>query len=116
MQCERNKEHETVLEKIQRESLQEKDVVKICKIFQLLSDCKRFKIVEALLCGELCVFHLTEICQSTMSAVSHQLRLLKDNGLVKAKRVGKFVEYSIADEHIEKIVKTSMEHLKCMEK
>ncbi len=116
MECKNDHTHEKTLERIQEDCLSSEDVKRVCKIFQLLSDGGRFKIVEALLKGELCVFHLTEICQSTTSAVSHQLRVLKDNGIVTAKRFGKYVEYSIADEHIKMIIEMGIEHLKCQKR
>ena len=90
-----------------------KDVEKISKIFHMLADAGRLKIVLALLKGDMCVYHLTEICGGTQSGVSHQLRVLKDNKIVKSKRLGKNVEYSIADEHIREIVEMGKAHLLC---
>ena len=73
------------------------------------------KIVLALRQGEMCVYHLAEICQDiTFSGISHQLRILKDNGIVKARKLGKYVEYSIIDGHIFEIVQLALEHLACL--
>jgi ArsR family transcriptional regulator len=113
LHCERGEEHERNLQKAKGKLLSSVDLEKVCKIFYLLSDPGRFKIVQTLLQGELCVYHLCEICQSTVSAVSHQLRLLKDNGIIKARKFGKNVEYSIADEHVKEIIETGIRHLSC---
>lgn len=111
--CEHEKEHELALRRAKEEILSTKDTEKICKIFHLLADTGRFRLVYALLQGDMCVYHLTEVADGTQSGVSHQLRILRDNGIVKAKRVGKFVEYSIADEHIREIIETGVKHLAC---
>ena len=71
------------------------------------------KIVLALLEGEMCVYHIAEVCDATVSGVSHQLRILRDNQVVKAKRYGKNVEYSIADEHVHEIIKMGIKHSTC---
>lgn len=111
--CEHNAAHEKSLQRAKENVLSQQDVEKICKIFYLLSDPGRFKIVQTLLEGELCVYHLCEICQSNISAVSHQLRLLKDNHIVKARKFGKNVEYSIADMHVREIIEMGIRHLSC---
>lgn len=113
IECGNNVQHEEIKRKIAETSLTQADVEKICKVYYLLSDVNRFKIVQALLEGELCVYHLCEVCESSVSAVSHQLRLLKDNGIVKAKKFGKNVEYSIADAHIRGLIEIGINHLSC---
>ncbi|MBQ7924474.1 MAG: helix-turn-helix transcriptional regulator [Clostridia bacterium] len=113
--CAHNHAHEAVVARAKEEILLPSDVEKVCKIFQLLSDPSRLKIVLALLNGELCVYHLTEVCEGTQSAVSHQLRILRDNHIVKSRRQGKFVEYSIADNHVRGIIEMGVQHLQCAE-
>lgn len=105
--------HNQVIEKVKETVLAQEEVERICKIFHLLSDPNRFKIVQALTYGEMCVYHLLEVCEGTVSAVSHQLRILRDNKIVKSKRCGKNIEYSIADEHIRKMIEMGIEHLDC---
>ena len=112
--CEREKEHAATVQRVKEDVMLVQDVEKISKIFQMLSDAGRLKIVLALLKGDMCVYHLTEICGGTQSGVSHQLRVLKDNKIVKSKRLGKFVEYSLADEHIREIVEMGKAHLLCV--
>ena len=114
--CEHKEEHEKHLQKAKENLLSSTEVEKICKIFHLLADPNRFKIVQTLLQGEHCVYHLCEICQSNVSAVSHQLRLLKDNHIVKARKFGKNVEYSIADAHVKEIIEMGIRHLSCADK
>lgn len=115
MYCDREREHEAAVQRAREGILSGADVEKISKIFQMLSDPGRLKIVLALLNGEMCVYHLTEISGGSFSGVSHQLRVLRDNGVVRSKRMGKNVEYSIADTHVRKIVEMGVEHLKCTE-
>ena len=111
--CNREKEHLAAAQRAKEGILASSDVELVCKTFHLLSEPGRFKIVLALMNGEMCVYHLTEVCGSTVSGVSHQLRVLRDNGIVRAKRMGKNVEYSIADNHVREIVRMGIAHLQC---
>ena len=113
MYCDHQKEHEAAVQRAKENVLNKADVEKICAVFRVLADTTRMKIVHALLQGEMCVYHLAEVTDSTVSGVSHHLRVLRDNSIVKAKRYGKNVEYSIADEHIHKIVRMGIDHLTC---
>lgn len=113
MYCDHEREHLAAAQRAREGVLASEDVEKMCKIFQILSDPGRMKIVLALMNGEMCVYHLTEVCQSSVSAVSHQLRIMRDNKIVKSRRFGKNVEYSIADEHVCKMVTMAVEHLQC---
>ena len=113
--CNHEQKHLLSVQKAREEILTADNVEQVCRIFHLLSDPGRFKIVQVLMQGELCVGHLVEICGGTPSGVSHQLRILRDNGIIKARRLGKNVEYSIADEHIRKIMEIGILHLGCLE-
>lgn len=95
--------------------LEAQDVRALGRIFHLLSDEGRLKIVLTLMQGDMCVYHLTEACGGSQSGVSHQLRALRDGKIVKAKRVGKAVEYSLADEHVREIVSLALAHAVCKE-
>ena len=83
--------------------------------FKVISEPSRLKILLALAAGELCVEHITEAVGGNQSAVSHQLRTLKDNRIVKCRREGKKVVYSIADGHILTMIEMAKEHLNCHE-
>ena len=114
--CDHEERHQISVERAKEGMLSGEDVEKICKIFHLLSDPGRLKIVLALTNGEMCVYHLSEVCGASVSGVSHQLRILRDNGIVCAKRMGKQVEYSIMDEHVREIVDMGIAHLICTKK
>lgn len=83
--------------------------------FKAISEPSRLKILLALSAGELCVEHITEAVGGNQSAVSHQLRTLKDNRIVKCRREGKKVLYSISDGHILTMIEMGKEHLDCNE-
>lgn len=111
--CIHEKEHEAAVMRAKEGALSTTDVEKISAVFRMLSDATRLRVVLALMQGEMCVYHLAEVSDSTVSGVSHQLRVLRDNKIVKAKRYGKNVEYSIADGHVREIVETAIKHLFC---
>ena len=113
LNCEHEEEHELAVKKAKENLLAGEETEKICRIFQVLSEPSRLKIVLALMEGDMCVYHLVEVCDTNKSALSHQLRVLKDNKIVRAKRFGKNIEYAIADEHVKEIVSMAVEHLHC---
>lgn len=81
--------------------------------FKVLSEPSRLKILFALEAGEMCVEHITQAVEGNQSAVSHQLKSLKDNKIIKCRRSGKQMIYSLADEHVLRILETAKEHLHC---
>ena len=83
----------------------------IAEVFEVFGDTTRMKIISALLESELCVGDISEITDSTQSAISHQLRILKQSKLVKFRREGKTIFYSLDDDHIAQIVKKGSEHI-----
>ncbi len=91
----------------------EGDIAELAARFKAISEPSRLKILFALACGELCVEHLTTAVGGNQSAVSHQLKTLKDRRIIRCKRQGKQIIYSIADEHIMTIVAAAKEHLDC---
>lgn len=111
--CGNEQIHSVTAQRAKEHILGHAEAEKICTIFRVLSDPTRMKIVLALLEGDMCVYHLTEVCDGTQSGVSHQLRVLRDNNIVKAKRLGQTVEYSLADDHVRKLIEISIAHLAC---
>lgn len=111
--CINEQEHEARVENVKQSMPEEERVLEIADIFRMLGEASRLKIVLALMKGESCVYHLVEACGGTQSGVSHQLRVLKDNKIVKSRRAGQSVFYSIADEHIVKMVEIGIEHIDC---
>ncbi|MGN0807250.1 MAG: ArsR/SmtB family transcription factor [Candidatus Coproplasma sp.] len=91
----------------------EEEVEEIATRFKAISEPSRLKILFVLSCGELCVEHITSAVGGNQSAVSHQLKTLKDHRIVKAQRCGKQVMYSIADGHILAMLELAKEHLNC---
>lgn len=83
--------------------------------FKTLSEPSRLKILLALSAGELCVEHITEAVGGNQSAVSHQLKTLKDNKIVKCRREGKKILYSVSDAHVMIMIEVAKEHLNCNE-
>ena len=80
-------------------------------IFKALSDMNRLKIVMALAACELCVCDLAAVCGSSESAVSHQLRILRNLRMVRYRRDGKVVFYRLDDEHVHSLITQSLEHV-----
>jgi DNA-binding transcriptional ArsR family regulator len=87
---------------------------KLAEIFKILGDTTRVKILYALSKKELCVCELVELLGISQSAISHQLRLLRNAGIVKFVKKGKMVYYSLADEHVLKLIQMGEKHAKEM--
>lgn len=83
----------------------------IAEVFKVFGDTTRMKIISALLEAELCVGDIAEITNSTQSAISHQLRVLKQAKLVKFRKEGKIVYYSLDDEHIATLYEIAKKHI-----
>ena len=99
------------IEKIKKEMIDEDVIFDMAEFFKVFGDSTRMKIISALLQDELCVGEIAEITNSTQSAISHQLRVLKQAKLVKFKKIGKTVYYSLDDDHIYQIYKLVKEHI-----
>ena len=102
--------NEELLEEVRSKMPMEDDLLEVAELFKVFGDLTRVKIICALSKSELCVSDLTELLEMNQSAVSHQLRLLKQSRLVKTRRDGKVRFYSLADEHIQEIFKVAFEH------
>lgn len=83
----------------------------LSELFKVLGDPTRIRIIASLLDGEMCVYNLSEALEMGQSAISHQLRILRSAGLVRPRRDGKTVYYSIDDEHIELIYDIGLAHI-----
>ncbi len=79
--------------------------------FKVMGDSTRLRLLMALENGELCVSDLANVSNMTRSAVSHQLKTLKNAKLIKSRREGKTIYYSLDDEHIHSVLKVSLEHI-----
>ena len=83
----------------------------LAELFKIFGDSTRIKILFALLGKELSVGELADVLGMTQSAISHQLRILKTNGLVRFRREGKSLIYTLSDEHVSKILNMGLEHI-----
>ena len=88
------------------------DILQMADIFKALSDASRLKIVLTLLQQEHCVCEIATICKQTDSAVSHQLRYLRTLKIVKNRRQGKIVYYSIDDDHVVELIQMNLAHVR----
>ena len=113
MNCCNHKNHLEIKAKLEDSTEFIKNVEKASKVFSLLGEANRLKIVLALLEGELCVYHICEITGCKQSATSQHLAKLKDNNIVKCRKDSNLVLYSIADEHVSEIIKIALEHYNC---
>ena len=86
------------------------DLVQLSDVFQVMSDSNRLKILHCLSEGEVCVCDLSAVLGLSVSAVSHQLRLLRAMRLVSSRREGKNVYYSLDDDHISKLMRMALDH------
>lgn len=95
-----------------RKDLPEQGIVdEIASLYKVFGDSTRMRILFALTDKELCVYHIAESLEMTQSAISHQLRILRENKLVKARRDGKQMFYSLDDDHVGSIIKQGLEHI-----
>lgn len=108
-------EHEERVKLVREAMPSAEQIEEMAARFKAISEPSRLKILLALSCGELCVEHLTQAVGGNQSAVSHQLKTLKDNKIVKSKRSGKQVIYSVSDGHILTMINVAKEHLNCDE-
>ena len=103
--------HEEIVCKAKREMPLEENLYDLAELFKIFGDTTRIRILYALLEAEMCVCDIAEALNMTQSAISHQLRLLKQAKLVKNRREGKTVYYALADEHVRTILDQGMEHV-----
>lgn len=109
--CEFIHVHEEVVERVAAQMPEEDDLDDLAEFFKIFGDTTRIKMLYVLLCSEMCVCDLARILHMTQSAISHQLRMLKKMDLVKSRREGKSVVYSLADGHIKTILSQGMDHI-----
>ena len=91
--------------------LDENKIIDLAELFKIFGDSTRIKILNVLLNNELCVGEIASNLNISQSAISHQLRILKTSKLVKYKKIGNQIYYSLDDDHVEKIFKMGCEHI-----
>ena len=103
--------HEDVVKKVKEHIPAERELNDLAEFFKVFGDVTRLKLLSVLFHSEMCVCDLAKTLNMTQSAISHQLRILKQMKLVKNRREGKTVFYSLADGHIKTIINQGMEHI-----
>lgn len=89
----------------------EEELYDLSDFFKVFGDSTRIRILFALDAGELCVCEICGVLEMTKSAISHQLKILRQNNLISARRQGKNVYYSLADGHVKDIIEKALEHI-----
>ncbi len=105
------KEHEALVAEITETMPDEYTLDQLEELFKIFGDSTRIKILYVLHGGELCVCDIAALLGMTQSAISHQLRLLRQNRLIRARRDGKNIYYSLADDHVRTIMSMGLDHV-----
>ena len=103
--------HNDVVDRVRREMPDEDTLYDLTELFRILGDSTRIRILYVLFEAEMCVCDIATILGMTQSAISHQLRALKNARLVKGRREGKTVFYSLADDHVKTIIHQGLDHI-----
>ena len=109
--CEVTEIHTELLEKVRATMPPEDELIELAELFKVFGDSTRIRILYVLFEAEVCVCDIADALGMTQSAISHQLKILKQSKLVKARREGKSIFYSLADEHVEMIIEKGLEHI-----
>ncbi len=102
--------HQETVDRVLKEMPPDETLYDLAELFKVFADSTRIKILYALFEAELCVCDMAQLLGLSQSAVSHQLRVLKAGRLVKFRRDGKTIFYSLADDHVRKIIAQGMDH------
>ncbi len=111
LQCEQVCVHHEIVDAIHNNMPHDEILYDLADFFKVFADSTRIKILYVLLKSEMCVCDISETLLVSQSAVSHQLRMLKQMKLVKNRRDGKTIYYSLSDDHIQNILSQGLEHI-----
>ena len=109
--CEVNEVHRDLVERVMADMPDEDMLFELSELFKVFGDSTRIRILYALYEAEVCVCDLAEVLKMSQSVVSHQLKSLKTARLVKSRREGKQVFYSLSDDHVATIIAMGREHI-----
>ena len=109
--CSCNVIHKEVVENVKNKLPKEETLYDLAELFKVFGDSTRIKIICSLFESEMCVCDLSVLLIISQSAISHQLRVLKSARLVKFRRAGKVIYYSLDDEHIKQIFDAGLHHI-----
>lgn len=110
--CESCELHSSEIERTRENMPPEAELYELSDFFKVLGDSTRMKILFSIDGGPLCVCDIAALLGMTKSAVSHQLKILRQNALVTYKKAGKNVFYELADEHVRDIIEKALEHIR----
>lgn len=110
--CEIECIHEDILSSVKSQMPDELSLANLAEFFKIFADPTRVKILWALSLSEMCVCDIAALLSMSQSSISHQLRVLKSNKIVKNRRDGKIVYYSLSHEHIVQIFKQGLMHIR----
>ena len=111
IKCDEEVSNIELVNKVKDNLLSDEEIFDLAELFKVFGDSTRMKIINALMKQDLCVCDIALITNSTPSAISHQLRVLKQAKLVKYRKEGKSVIYSLDDEHVKEIFEKGREHI-----
>jgi len=111
MGCDLMHVHEAIVEKVTAEMPDEDVLFDLSELFKVFGDSTRIRILYCLFASEMCVCDIATLLNMTQSAISHQLSVLKKSKLVKSRRDGKVVFYSLADSHVRTMLDQGIEHV-----
>lgn len=109
--CDGFEVHEDLLKIVNETLPEETELYDLAELFKVFGDSTRIRILFVLFEAEVCVCDLAKVLNMTQSAISHQLRILKQNKLVKSRREGKSIFYSLADDHVRTIINQGRDHI-----
>jgi ArsR family transcriptional regulator len=109
--CEACEVHENLVKIVEETMPEETELYDLAELFKVFGDSTRIRILFVLFEAEVCVCDLAKVLNMTQSAISHQLRILKQSKLVKSRREGKSVFYSLADDHVRTMIDQGREHI-----
>ena len=109
--CDVIEAHEGIISRARAEMPDDETLYDLAELFKIFGDSTRIRILYALFEEEMCVCDIAQLLNMTQSAISHQLRLLKQSKLVKNRRDGKTVYYSLADDHVRTVINQGMDHI-----
>ncbi len=109
--CEYMHAHEDIVNDVKEKMIEENTLYDLADLFKIFSDTTRIKILYVLSEHSMCVCDIATLLNMTVSAVSHQLKILKTAKLVKHKKEGKTVFYSLCDNHVKTIINNGLEHI-----
>ena len=111
LRCDFLHAHDELVEAVNERMPDEEILYDLAELYKVFGDSTRIKILYVLLESEMCVCDIAQLLNMSQSAISHQLRVLKQSKLVKYRRDGKSVMYSLADEHVKTIINQGMQHV-----